>query len=158
MTIAAIALCSAQNPMPLPTSIQTPKKRSPLELSNAQATSPAELSSDSFLGRSTVIAFSIISKLVNSWYIVVYSRENPSCVDELPRRRFVLPVLEPVYAALDPLASGESTVFVEEPFGLFGHIDTDLFPFEGERYPESTQVRIRNVDFHVEGLFIDPGG
>ena len=65
--IAAMALCSAQNPKLLLTSMQTPKYRLPFELSKAQATVPAELSFDNFLGRRTVFAFSIISRLVRSF-------------------------------------------------------------------------------------------
>src|SRR5438045_8895063 len=48
------------------------------------------------------------------------------------------------YAVLAALSSGESIVFVQKPLGLFRHQDADLFPLEGERYPEPSQVNVRD--------------
>jgi hypothetical protein len=37
--------------------------------------------------------------------------------------------------ALEALSSGESIIFVQEPFGLFRHKDADFFALEGEGDP-----------------------
>ena len=66
--------------------------------------------------------------------------------------------LDTSHAALEASSSGESIEFVQEPLGLLCHKDANLFPLEGERYPESAQVNIRDIDFHVERLLVDPRG
>ena len=60
--------------------------------------------------------------------------------------------------ALEALSSGESIIFVQEPFGLFCHKDAQLFPLEGEGDPEPSQMNIRDVDLQIERLFVDPRG
>ena len=60
--------------------------------------------------------------------------------------------------ALEALSAGEATVFVQEPLGLFGHQDADLFALKGERNAKPAEVVICNEDLQVERLFVDPGG
>jgi len=61
VTIAATALCSAQNPMPLPVSMQTPTYTLSFSVTRAQPTSPTLKPCLIFLGFKTDCAFLINS-------------------------------------------------------------------------------------------------
>lgn len=66
------------------------------------------------------------------WCAGSVSDDNLRYFELSPLRAYPFALKGRPTAALQALATGEAIVFVQEPLGLFGHQDTDLFAFEDE--------------------------